>query len=288
MGLNIIVLVKQVPDTQNITQEAMKPDGTVNRDALPAIFNPEDLHALEEAIKIKETLGGMVTVITMGPPKAVEVLKESMYRGSDDVILLSDKKFAGADTLATSYALKCAVQTVGEFDLVLCGGQAIDGDTGQVGPQLSEKLNINQLTSICDIREVTESEIIGFRATEQGYEKVKSGFPALLTVSSEANEPRSPSAKKVMAYKNIQCSEQQAYDESYLDNKCARDAMIVKQWNIDSIGADPEKCGLSGSWTQVKKIENVVLAASEAKQIENSDEGISSLIKELTQEHIIG
>ncbi|MFW6415511.1 MAG: electron transfer flavoprotein subunit beta/FixA family protein [Thermodesulfobacteriota bacterium] len=288
MGLNIIVLVKQVPDTQNITQEAMKPDGTVNRDALPAIFNPEDLHALEEAIRIKETLGGIVTVITMGPPKAVEVLKESMYRGVDDAILLSDKKFAGADTLATSYALKCAVQSVGGFDLVLCGGQAIDGDTGQVGPQLAEKLNINQLTSICNIQEVTDREIIAFRATEQGYEKVKSGFPVLLTVRSEANDPRPPSAKKVMAYKNILCSEESAYDQSYLDNRCARDAMLIKQWNIDSIGADPEKCGLSGSWTQVKKIENVVLAAREAKQIENSEEGVSSLIRELIQEHIIG
>ena len=288
MGLNIIVLVKQVPDTQNITQEAMKPDGTVNRDALPAIFNPEDLHALEEALKIKETLGGMITVITMGPPKAVEVLKESMYRGADDAALLSDKKFAVADTLATSYALKCAVQNVGEFDMVLCGRQAIDGDTGQVGPQLAEKLNINQLTSICSIQDVTPREIVGFRSTEQGYEKVKSGFPVLMTVNSEANDPRPPSAKKVMAYKNILCSEESAYDDSYLDNRCARDAMLVKQWNIDSIGADPEKCGLSGSWTQVKKIQNVVLAAREAKQIEDTQEGIYSLIKELTQEHIIG
>ncbi len=288
MGLNIIVLVKQVPDTQNITQEAMKSDGTVNRDALPAIFNPEDLHALEEAIKIKELRGGMITVITMGPPKAVEVLKESMYRGADDVVLLSDKKFAGADTLATSYALQCAVQKVGDFDLILCGRQAIDGDTGQVGPQLAEKLNINQLTSICNVLEVSDIEIIGYRATEQGYEKVKSGFPVLLTVSSEANEPRPPSAKKVMAYKNIFCSEESAYDQTYLNNRCAREALMVKQWNIDSLDADPEKCGLSGSWTQVKKIENVVLAAREAKQVENSEEGISSLIKELTQEHIIG
>jgi len=146
MSLQIIVMVKQVPDTHNVSGDAMKPDGTVNRAVLPAIFNPEDLNALEEAIKIKETIGGKITAITMGPPNAVKVLKECLYRGVDDVVLVSDRKFAGADTLATSYALKCAIEKVEKYDLVLCGRQAIDGDTAQVGPQIAEKLNINQLT----------------------------------------------------------------------------------------------------------------------------------------------
>lgn len=145
---NIIVLVKQVPDTQNITGKAMKDDGTVNRAALPAIFNPEDLNALEEAIKIKEQYGGKVTVITMGPPNASKVLRQSLFRGADDVCLLSDRKFAGADTLATSYALALAIQKVKEWDIVLCGRQAIDGDTAQVGPQTAEKLKINQITCV--------------------------------------------------------------------------------------------------------------------------------------------
>ncbi len=288
MGLNMVVLVKQVPDTQNITEQAMKPDGTVNRDALPAIFNPEDMHALEEALKIKDAQGGQVTVISMGPPKAVEVLKESLYRGADEAILLSDRRFAGADTLATSYALQCAVQKLGAFDLVFCGRQAIDGDTAQVGPQLAEKLQINQLTSIYRIVSVQEGSIVAWRSTEQGYEKVKSRLPVLLTITSEANVPRPPRAKMVMAYKNVLCAEQQAYDQTYLDAECARATKNIIQWNADSIGADPERCGLQGSWTQVKKIENVILSAREAKDIAGTEQGIFDLIKELKDEHIIG
>jgi hypothetical protein len=140
------VLVKQVPDTHNITGEVMTKDGTMNRGALPAIFNPEDLNALEMALEIKERTGGTVTVITMGPPKAANILRDCLFRGADRVILLTDRKFAGADTLATSYVLQCAVQKAGPFDLVLCGRQAIDGDTAQVGPQTAEKLGIPQIT----------------------------------------------------------------------------------------------------------------------------------------------
>ncbi|MGM0423892.1 MAG: electron transfer flavoprotein subunit beta/FixA family protein [Thermodesulfobacteriota bacterium] len=288
MGLNMVVLVKQVPDTQNITEQAMKQDGTVNRDALPAIFNPEDLHALEEALQLKNDHGGQVTVLSMGPPKAVEVLKESLYRGADEAILISDRIFAGADTLATSYALQCAVQNTGDFDLVFCGRQAIDGDTAQVGPQVAEKLGINQLTSVCAISGLQKGEITVWRSTEQGYEQLKSRLPVLLTVTAEANEPRPPSAKRVMAYKNVLCAEQDSYDQSYLDQSCASASMVIRQWNADSIGADPERCGLKGSWTQVKKIENVILSAREAKEIEPTEEGVFDLIRELKQEHIIG
>ena len=153
--LRIVVLVKQVPDTANVTGEAMKEDGTINRSALPAVFNPEDLNALEEALKLKDRHGARVTVVTMGPPAAVQVLRESLYRGADEVILLTDKAFAGADTLATSYALSLAVQKLGGADLVLCGRQAIDGDTAQVGPQTAEKLGYPQITCVSRIDELT-------------------------------------------------------------------------------------------------------------------------------------
>ncbi len=289
MGPNMIVLVKQVPDTHNITGDAMKPDGTVNRNALPAVFNPEDLNALEEAIKIKEKTGGSITAITMGPPNAVEVLKACLYRGADDTILISDRRFAGADTLATSYALKCAVEKVGGYDLILCGRQAIDGDTAQVGPQIAEKLGINQVCYVTRIDEITDTGLTVTRAIDNGYEKVKSAFPVLLTVTSDANEPRSPSAKKVMAYKNIEkivCDG--SYSQSYLDPDTCSFDLSIREWNVESIDADPLACGLSGSPTKVKKVENVVLSAQNTRQISADDQGITELVQELVQDHIIG
>ena len=289
MGLNIIVTVKQVPDTHNISGEAMKEDGTVNRGVLPAIFNPEDLNALEEALKIREQIGGMITCISMGPPSAVEVLKECLYRGADDVILVSDRRFAGADTLATSYALKCAIEKVGDYDLIFCGRQAIDGDTAQVGPQIAEKLHINQLTCLSAVTAVDDSSIIVRRSVEDGYEIVKSSFPVLLTVTSVANEPRSASAKKMMTYKNIGkevCNA--SYDEAYLSPGVCGVVSHIKEWNVEAIGADPERCGLSGSPTKVKKIQNVVLTACESKQVPNTDVGIADLMHELIEENIIG
>ena len=179
MSFKMIVLVKQVPDTHNVSGDAMRPDGTVNRAALPAIFNPEDLNAMEEALKIKDIHGGSITVVTMGPPKAADVLKECLYRGADDVILVTDRAFAGADTLATSYALKCAIEKVGKFDIILCGRQAIDGDTAQVGPQTAEKLNLNQVTCVDKIQEITKKYVIARRSIEGGYETVKASLPVL-------------------------------------------------------------------------------------------------------------
>lgn len=289
MGPNMIVLVKQVPDTHNITGDAMKPDGTVNRNALPAVFNPEDLNALEEAVKIKETKGGTITAITMGPPNAAEVLKACLYRGVDDTILISDRRFAGADTLATSYALKCAVEKVGQYDLVFCGRQAIDGDTAQVGPQIAEKLGINQICYVTKVNEITASDLTVTRSIDNGYEIVKSSFPVLLTVTSEANEPRSPSAKKMMAYKKIDkkaCDG--SYSQSYLDPDACSFDLSIREWNVESIEADPALCGLSGSPTKVKKVENVVLAAQNTRRISADDQGIAELVQELVQDHIIG
>ncbi|MFZ7125256.1 MAG: electron transfer flavoprotein subunit beta/FixA family protein [Desulfobacterales bacterium] len=289
MGLNMIVTVKQVPDTHNVTCDAMKEDGTVNRSALPAIFNPEDLNALEEALKIKERAGGRITAISMGPPTAVDVLKECLYRGADDVILISDRRFAGADTLATSYALSCAIRKIGHYDLILCGRQAIDGDTAQVGPQIAEKLGINQISSVSGIESVTEEAITARRSVESGHETVRSRYPVLLTVTADANEPRSPSAKRVMAYKNIGRKEcDGSYDDAYLDPGVCNAAQYIREWNVDSIDADPELCGLSGSPTKVKKIQNVVLTASGVQQIPNSPEGIAELIQELMDDRIIG
>ncbi|MBN2331806.1 MAG: electron transfer flavoprotein subunit beta/FixA family protein [Deltaproteobacteria bacterium] len=289
MGLRIIVTVKQVPDTHNVSGDAMKEDGTVNRAALPAIFNPEDLNALEEALKIKEAMGGTVTCISMGPPNAAEVLKECLYRGADDVILVSDRRFAGADTLATSYALKCAIEQVGEYDLILCGRQAIDGDTAQVGPQIAEKLAINQLTCVGAVVAIDAQEIAVRRLVEDGSEIVKSRFPVLLTVTGVANEPRSAGAKRVMAYKNIgneACAV--SYDEAYLVPGACPMVSHIKEWNLEAIGADPEQCGFSGSPTKVKKIQSVVLTACESKLVANTDAGIGDLMHELIEENIIG
>ncbi|MCK5915912.1 MAG: electron transfer flavoprotein subunit beta/FixA family protein [Deltaproteobacteria bacterium] len=289
MGLRMIVTVKQVPDTHNVTGDAMKEDGTVNRAALPTIFNPEDLNALEEALKIKDGDKGHVTCISMGPPNAVEVLKECLYRGADDAILVSDRRFAGADTLATSYALKCAIEQVGKYDLILCGRQAIDGDTAQVGPQIAEKLKINQLTCVTAVTAINQQSITVKRSVEDGYEIVKSGFPVLLTITATANEPRSANAKNLMTYKNLGkeiCNS--SYDESYMAAESCSVLSHVKEWNVEAIKADPVQCGLSGSPTKVKKIQNVVLSGCESRQIANSETEISNLINELVTENIIG
>ena len=289
MALKMIVMIKQVPDTQNITGEAMKPDGTVNRGALPAITNPEDLNALEEALKIKERVGGTVTAVTMGPPNSAKALKECLYRGVDDVILITDARFAGADTLATSYVLQCAVEKIGDYDIILCGRQAIDGDTAQVGPQLAEKLKLNQLTSIVGVEDVTSNTITVKRQIDGGYEIVKSHLPVLLTVTEQANEPRSPSAKRVLSYKNIDKKlGNDSYDEVYLNADQQGALTFIKEWNVEIIGAHPEVCGLSGSPTMVKKIQNVVLTVNDMKQIPNTKAGINELVHELIEEHIIG
>ncbi|MBF0299684.1 MAG: electron transfer flavoprotein subunit beta/FixA family protein [Oligoflexia bacterium] len=295
MTLKIIVTVKQVPNTHNITSDAMKSDGTVNRSALSAIFNPEDLNALEEALKIKESLlssnvsgnsnsnrvhnGAHIIAITMGPPKAIEVLQDCLYRGVDEVILLSDQKFAGADTLATSYALAMAIKKIAPFDLIICGRQAIDGDTAQVGPQLAEKLNINQITNVCEINQVLskEDKITVKRTTDYGIEILRSNYPLLITVTSEANSPRPASAKKVMSYKNLHIT----HNNTHNTHTCLR------EWSTKDIDANLNYCGVNGSPTKVKSIQNVILTSSNSKQIANTDNAINELIKELTSEHIL-
>ncbi len=294
---NSVVLVKQVPDTHHISGEVMKKDGTMNRGALPAIFNPEDLNALEMALQVREQYGGQVTVLTMGPPKAAEVLRESLYRGADRVILLTDKKFAGADTLATSYALSCAIQKLDHFDLLFCGRQAIDGDTAQVGPQTAEKLNIPQITYAETIIELAEGEIVVQRALDLGTEIVKCKLPCLLTVVGSANQPRPASARKRIQYKlaatpleyrTLLKQWPEFETEEDLDAYLAERNLKISIWTAEDVGADEAKLGLAGSPTQVYKVNFVVLESTESKEITPTEEGIKAMIQELIQEYVVG
>ncbi len=298
MSYTVIVFVKQVPDTQNITGEAMKPDGTVNRSALPAIFNPEDLNALELALQLKDRYGAKVVVGTMGPPNAAEVLRSSLYRGADECVLLTDRSFAGADTLATSYALSCCANKIGKFDLILCGRQAIDGDTAQVGPQLAEKLKIPQICYIEEVIKLDKKKIVAKRAIEGGYEILESPLPALLTVI-DSNVPRPQAARKIMKYKNARTrselskehananytdAEQLAVEEEVLKQK----GLLIYEWSADDVGADKGRTGLAGSPTKVKNIMSVVLTATDTKKVEPSEEGIRNLVHELIDDHTLG
>ncbi|MDR3138839.1 MAG: electron transfer flavoprotein subunit beta/FixA family protein [Treponema sp.] len=287
MGLNIIVLVKQVPDTQNITGDAMKEDGTVNRAALPAIFNPEDLYALEGALRLKDRIPGTrVNVITMGPLAAAVVLRECLYRGADFTALISDRGFAGADTLATSYALKCAIEKIGKYDLVFSGRQAIDGDTAQVGPQTAEKLGINQITCVSKIEKIdpAQGEIVARRSVEGGWERVKARLPVLITFTDEGEPPRPASAKRLMSYKRV--SPQPETAESGASPGSGPSALAL--WDIAAIKADPVQCGLSGSPTKVKTINSVVLTAGEIRYIDAGDQGVAGLVHELIADHTLG
>ncbi|MFQ6101902.1 MAG: electron transfer flavoprotein subunit beta/FixA family protein [Anaerolineae bacterium] len=296
MKYNCVVLVKQVPDTANITGQAMKDDGTVNRAALPAIFNPEDLNALEMALQVREQHGGQVTVLTMGPPRAAEILREALYRGADRVILLTDRKFAGSDTLATSYALKCAVEQIGDFDIVFCGRQAIDGDTAQVGPQVAEKLGLPQITYAESIQSLQENEIVVQRALPLGKETVKCTLPCLLTVVASANQPRPPSARRTIAcklaatpleYPALLEKWPEFETEEALDRYLAERDQKIPVWTAADVGADESKLGLSGSPTKVLKIDSVVLETSESKEIPAGPDGVSALVQELVEDHIL-
>ena len=293
---NSIVLVKQVPDTHNIRGDVMKEDGTINRAALPAIFNPEDLNALEMALQVKERYGGQVTVMTMGPATAAEVLREALYRGADRVVLLSDRRFAGADTLATSYTLKCAIEKLGQYDLVFCGRQAIDGDTAQVPPQTAEKLGIPQITYAETIVNLEGDEIVVERAFPLGKEMVKCKLPCLLTVVASANRPRPPSVRKMienklaatpLEYKALLDQWREFETEEKLDAYLAAHDLKIPLWTADDLAVDANRLGLNGSPTQVYKVNYVVLETTESKQVPANAEGIAALMQELVKEYIV-
>ncbi|MEE0978942.1 MAG: electron transfer flavoprotein subunit beta/FixA family protein [Muribaculaceae bacterium] len=290
MSLNIIVLAKQVPDTRNVGKDAMKEDGTINRAALPAIFNPEDLNALEQALRLKDANpGSTVTILTMGLPRAAEVIREAIFRGADAGIVLTDRALGGADTLATSYSLAQAVKKFGNYDIILGGRQAIDGDTAQVGPQIAEKLGIPQVTYAEEILDLSNGYVTVKRRLESGVETVKSPLPCVVTVNGSAAECRPRNAKRLMKFKRAVSPSEKAklseQEQAFVD---ARPYLNLQEWSAAFVEADPEQIGLAGSPTKVKAIENVVFTAKESRRMENNDEQIEELIKELIANHTIG
>ena len=288
--LKIVVLAKQVPDTRNVGKDAMTPEGTVNRAALPAIFNPEDLNALELALRLKEEcVGSTVHILTMGPFRAADIIRDAMFRGADGGYLLTDRKFAGSDTLATSYALSCALKKIGA-DVIIAGRQAIDGDTAQVGPQVAEKLGLPQVTYAECIEQVKESSLVIRRRLERGVESVECPIPAVITVNSSAPEVRPQNARLVMKYKYAMIPTEVAADPESLAAKMVaeRDYLKIVELTVNDIVCDEQQLGLTGSPTKVKKIENVVFQAKEAKRLSASDEDINELMVELIASHTLG
>lgn len=291
MSLNIIVLAKQVPDTRNVGKDAMKEDGTINRAALPAIFNPEDLNALEQALRLKDANpGATVTILTMGLPRAAEIIREAIYRGADHGIVLTDRCLGGADTLATSYSLAQAVKKFGNFDIILGGRQAIDGDTAQVGPQIAEKLGLPQVTYAEDILSLENGHVTVLRRLEHGVETVKAPLPCVITVNGSAAECRPRNAKRVMKYKRSASPSEKASLSPEQQQKLAeRPDLNIEEWNAAFIEADPEQIGLPGSPTKVKGIVNVVFTAKEALTLDAADDAaVEKLIQDLIANHTIG
>jgi len=288
--LKIVVLAKQVPDTRNVGKDAMTPEGTVNRAALPAIFNPEDLNALEMALSLKDrTEGSTVHVLTMGPQRAADIIRDAMFRGADGGYLLSGREFAGSDTLATSYALSCALKKIGP-DVIVAGRQAIDGDTAQVGPQVAEKLGLPQVTYAEQIVEIREDALVIKRRLSNGTETVECPIPAVITVNASAPESRPRNARRVMTYKCAMAkSEIAAAPESEAAKRAAsKPALQIVEWAAADVDPDPQQLGLAGSPTKVKRIENVVFAAKEAKKLTASDADINELMVELIASHTLG
>ena len=296
MSLKIVVLAKQVPDTRNVGKDAMTAEGTVNRAALPAIFNPEDLNALEQALRIKEqNPGTTVGLLTMGPPRAGEIIREGLYRGADTGWLLTDRLFAGADTLATSYALATAIKKIGDVDLVIGGRQAIDGDTAQVGPQVAQKLGLNQVTYAEEILEITAGEDAGAprkarirRMIDGGVEVVEAPLPLVVTVNGSAAECRPANAKLVMKYKYAACPLEVAEDDTRKGLRAERPYLNLTQWSVADVDGDASQCGMSGSPTKVKEVQSIAFQAKESKTMDGSDENINNLIVELLNDKIIG
>ncbi|MFI3267261.1 MAG: electron transfer flavoprotein subunit beta/FixA family protein [Rikenellaceae bacterium] len=289
-SLKIVVLAKQVPDTRNVGKDAMKEDGTVNRAALAAIYNPEDLNALELALTLKDMVeGSTVTILTMGPTRAADIIRESIFRGADNGVLLTDRKFAGSDTLATSYALSCAIKNINP-DIIFAGRQAIDGDTAQVGPQVAEKMNLPQVTYAEEIQKVEDGKIFIKRRLENGVEEVVCSLPMVVTVNASAPDSRPRNAKRVMKFKHAKTptERQEIENADYSKLFSEREYLNIVEWGVADVDADPEQLGLTGSPTKVKKIENIVFQTKEAKKLTASDEDVSALMSELISSHTLG
>lgn len=295
MSLKIVVLAKQVPDTRNVGKDAMTAEGTVNRSALPAIFNPEDLNALEQALRLKDQHpGSTITILTMGPGRAASIIREGLFRGADDGYLLTDRAFAGADTLATSYALATAIRKIGDYDIIIGGRQAIDGDTAQVGPQVAEKLGLPQVTYVEEIEEVNGKSIRVKRHIDGGVETVEGPLPIVLTVNGSAAPCRPRNAKLVMKYKRALGGQEKAALTKdgaalpYADLYEKHPYLNITEWSVADVNGDTKQCGLSGSPTKVKKIENIIFQAKESKTLTGSDADVENLIVELLANHTIG
>ena len=302
MSLKIIVLAKQVPDTRNVGKDAMKEDGTVNRAALPAIFNPEDLNALEQALRLKDAYpGSTVTLLTMGPGRAAEIIREGLYRGADGGFLLTDRAFAGADTLATSYALATAIKKINEYDIIIGGRQAIDGDTAQVGPQVAEKLGLTQITYAEEILNVDEAarRITVKRHIDGGVETVEGPLPIVITVNGSAAPCRPRNARLVQKYKRAMGAQEKAAHPTachpdipavlpYAELYEQRPYLNIREWSVADVSGDLPQCGLSGSPTKVKTIQNIVFQAKESKTLTSADKDIEEMIVELLANHTIG
>jgi len=286
-----VVLAKQVPDTRNVGKDAMKEDGTINRAALPAIFNPEDLNALEQALQLKDKFPGTkVTLLTMGPPRASEIIREGMYRGANTGIVLTDRAFAGADTLATSYALAKAISHIKDVDIIIGGRQAIDGDTAQVGPQIAEKLGIPQITYAEEIIDLKDKKITVKRRIESGVETVEAPLPLVITVNGSADACRPRNARYIQKYKYAVTPSEKANLSGELKELVdSRPFLNLYEWSAAEVDADSGQIGLPGSPTKVKAVQNVVFQAKESKSIDAKDDAeLEELIKELISNHTIG
>jgi electron transfer flavoprotein beta subunit len=278
----IVVLAKQVPDTAHISGETMKPDGTVNRAALPAVFNPDDLNALECALQIKDAIGAEISVLTMGPATAVDILKHALYMGADQVVLISDRRFAGADTLATSYVLAQAVMKIGSVDLVLAGRQAIDGDTAQVGPQVAEKIGFNPVTYVSKLETITPDYLIVQRDAEVQTERIKIRFPALVTVTGDANTPRYPNCLNMLRYFKADIESRFSSDTIAA---AKQNGWVIPKWGLDDLKLDDQRCGLKGSPTRVFKIKSITLTGGDLKFYGPDPTDIKQLVHEIRKDY---
>ena len=293
MALKIIVLAKQVPDTRNVGPDAMTPEDTVNRAALPAVFNPDDLNALEQALRLKEQFpGSTVSVVTMGLPKSAEVIREALYRGADAGYVITDRCLGGADTLATSYTIAQAIKKIGGFDIILGGRQAIDGDTAQVGPQVAEKLGLTQVTYAEEILSLDPEakKVVIKRHIDGGVETVEAPLPLVVTVNGSAAPCRPRNAKRVMKYKNATAPAERTPEqaEKLAAAIAVKPYLNITQWGAADIDADMKQVGKTGSPTNVKTVKNIVFKAKESKTLTSSDADVEGLIVELLNDKIIG
>lgn len=262
----VFVLIKQVPDQSS--KAGINPDGTIDRARAKRMLNPFDRYALQAALDVKKNYGGKVTAITMGPPAASEILLEALEHGVDDGILLTDKRLAASDTLATAYALFNVIKYLGDFDLIFCGLQTTDGDTAQVGPQIAERLNLPQVT-YCEDFKIEENKIIAKRIVEGGYERIKSNLPALITVANSYHH---------LKYKTLRGARM----VQHLLRDETEKAKYIKVVNLTAIGADPIKCGLKGSPTIVARTDKVSEIGGNCKLYQglSVEQSVDNLIKD--------